>query len=296
MLKKFITLVIIPQKTSAVRKVNIPIVPSIFLFLIVTLFVVLWLYMLIDYFSIRARLDDFDETENGYLAKKEQLGEFFQYVDTLNIHFDRLKTLNFRMREYTGVEERQTLKTKEDADHQNKVDIATKSSVLDIIASDTNEVSEDTGESAARFQRMIEFFDGVGNPLTRIPKGWPVRGFMIQEFGLHPDLFSGQMRPHHGVSIAAPNFSLVHAPADGLVIETGEDDHFGKVLLLDHGNGITTKYGHIDRAEVDEGTIVERGDKIAQVGSTGRTTGPKLYYEVLLNNIPQDPTLYIHDQ
>jgi murein DD-endopeptidase MepM/ murein hydrolase activator NlpD len=292
LLKKFVTFVIIPQKTSSVLKFNVPVFRFTLIFLFLALFFALWLYMLVDYFSIRSRLDDFESTQNEYLEKKKQLEDFFQYMGTLEIHFDRLKALNFRLRESTGVDEKRVQLALETSDQQKKASQALKGSILDVIASDTNDVGKNSGQLEVRFNHLVKFFYGVGNPLTRIPKGWPVKGFITQEFGVQANSFSVQVRPNPGVSIAASGFSDIIAPADGLVMEIGEDDNFGNIILLDHGNGITTKYGHIDRTLVDEGTIVKRGDKIAQVGSTGRTRGPKLYYEVLLNGIPQDPTFY----
>ena len=112
-------------------------------------------------------------------------------------------------------------------------------------------------------------------------------------FGYRIDPFTGQVKMHEGLDIAAPPGTPIIAPADGTIKFAGERRGFGLTLEIDHGYGYTTLYGHCQRIDVEEGNRVTRGDVVAHVGSTGRSTGPHLHYEVRVSQIPVNPIHYI---
>ena len=126
-----------------------------------------------------------------------------------------------------------------------------------------------------------------------VPSLWPVRGEITAGFGQRLDPFSGEGAFHSGVDIAAPYGSRVEASADGLVLQAGPSSGYGNEILIDHGFGLTTKYGHLSEVYVVVGQKVKRGQAIGAVGMTGRTTGPHLHYEVIVNNIPVNPAKYM---
>lgn len=98
---------------------------------------------------------------------------------------------------------------------------------------------------------------------------------------------------HNGVDIAAPIGTPIIAPSDGVVIYAGPKGGYGRAVIIDHGYGIQTLYGHTSQLFVSEGDHVSRGEKIAAVGSTGASTGPHLHYEVHVDGIPTNPMNYI---
>ncbi len=98
---------------------------------------------------------------------------------------------------------------------------------------------------------------------------------------------------HEGVDISNRKGTDVNAPADGIVSDIGSDWAYGKILVLSHGFGMTTRYGHLEKTVVKVGQRVKRGDKVAEIGNTGKTTGPHLHYEVKLNGIPVNPLRYV---
>jgi murein DD-endopeptidase MepM/ murein hydrolase activator NlpD len=100
---------------------------------------------------------------------------------------------------------------------------------------------------------------------------------------------------HKGIDFAADHGADVTAPADGLVIFVGNRGGYGKAVVIDHGYGIQTHYGHLSGYRVEIGQRVKRGQIVAAVGNTGRSTGTHLHYEVRYNGIPQDPEKYILD-
>jgi murein DD-endopeptidase MepM/ murein hydrolase activator NlpD len=129
--------------------------------------------------------------------------------------------------------------------------------------------------------------------LASTPSIKPVKGIMGHGFGWRRDPFTGQREFHKGVDISAPTGRDIVAPADGIVIKVTREAGYGKVVYISHGSGITTRYGHLSEYNVKLGQRVKRGDTIAFVGSSGRSTGPHLHYEVLVHSKKVDPMSYI---
>ncbi|MEE9218811.1 MAG: M23 family metallopeptidase [Acidobacteriota bacterium] len=129
--------------------------------------------------------------------------------------------------------------------------------------------------------------------LASTPSILPVKGILGHGFGWRRDPFTGQRELHKGIDISAPTGRKVVAPADGIVIRTTRIQGYGRVVYLSHGNGITTRYGHLSELNVKLGQKIKRGEVIAFVGSTGRSTGPHLHYEVLVHKKKVDPMKYI---
>jgi murein DD-endopeptidase MepM/ murein hydrolase activator NlpD len=112
-------------------------------------------------------------------------------------------------------------------------------------------------------------------------------------FGYRLDPFTGLIKMHEGIDIAAPIGTPIVAPADGTVISAGEKPGFGITVEIDHGYGLVTFYAHLQRYKVESGMNVRRGDIIGYIGTTGKTTGPHLHYEVRLATTPVNPINYI---
>jgi len=125
------------------------------------------------------------------------------------------------------------------------------------------------------------------------PSIWPVTGWLSSPYGGRKDPFTGQEDFHPGLDISSSQGEPVLAPADADVSSAGPGGDYGNLVVLDHGYGIVTKFGHLSRFAVSPGQRVKRGDVIAYVGSTGRSTGPHLHYEVRLNNNAVNPLEYI---
>ncbi len=127
------------------------------------------------------------------------------------------------------------------------------------------------------------------------PSGYPVKGgYISSKYGERTDPFTGAKSYHDGVDLAGRVGANVEAAASGIVIFSGEKQGYGKVIKLHHGNGIVTLYAHNKRLLAEVGDYVTKGQKIAAVGSTGRSTGPHLHFEVQLNGKTVDPEKYLH--
>lgn len=129
--------------------------------------------------------------------------------------------------------------------------------------------------------------------LSSTPSIAPVRGILTDGFGGRSDPFTGEPGNHNAVDISSAVGQPVRAPADGIVVKAEWANGYGNVIYLSHGYGYSTRYGHLSAYAARPGQHVKRGDIIAYVGSTGRSTGPHLHYEVRLNNNPVNPLEYI---
>jgi murein DD-endopeptidase MepM/ murein hydrolase activator NlpD len=146
-------------------------------------------------------------------------------------------------------------------------------------------------ESSLR--ELQEYFDDQRSLLASTPSIWPTRGWVTSDFGTRLDPYSAERKMHQGLDIATPHGQPVFSPSDGTVVFTGSEGGYGKVLVIDHGYGVKTRYGHLSEIHVRLGDRIKRGDKVASVGNTGRSTGPHLHYEVRVNGIPENPRKFI---
>jgi len=121
----------------------------------------------------------------------------------------------------------------------------------------------------------------------------PAFGILTAGFGRRSDPFTGAAEMHTGIDISTPTGNRVHAPAAGTVVKVGWDRGYGRVIEISHGYGVGTLYGHLEATRVAEGQRVKRGDVIGLVGSSGRSTGPHLHYEVHLDGKQVNPLDYV---
>ncbi len=143
------------------------------------------------------------------------------------------------------------------------------------------------------FESLFNFLQDQRNLLSSTPAIRPVKGWTTSGFGYRQSPFTGLREFHKGLDIATRMAEPVIATADGIVSFIGNKGLLGRVVTIDHGHGIVTRYGHLQKTLKKHGEAVKRGDVIANVGVSGRTTGPHVHYEVLLNGMPVNPIKYI---
>jgi murein DD-endopeptidase MepM/ murein hydrolase activator NlpD len=143
---------------------------------------------------------------------------------------------------------------------------------------------------------MLEYFHDAQQLLSSTPSIKPVmHGYLTSSFGKRSDPYNHDFVMHKGLDIGGSIGTPIVAPASGVVIFTGIRGGYGLTLVIDHGYGIQTHYGHLSAIHVKEGMHVQRGDLVAAVGSTGRSTGPHLHYEVRRAGQPLNPLRFILD-
>ena len=140
---------------------------------------------------------------------------------------------------------------------------------------------------------LHKFLENQKKLFASTPSIWPTKGWLSSGFGYRTSPFTNEREFHKGIDISTRKKAPIVAPADGVVFGVDFDDGFGKTLVIKHGNRVATLYAHLQKILVKRGQHVKRGEKIALVGSSGRSTGPHLHYEVHVNGVPVNPRRYI---
>jgi murein DD-endopeptidase MepM/ murein hydrolase activator NlpD len=163
-----------------------------------------------------------------------------------------------------------------------------------IPAEDSPEASSMVDDANAVLSALARFKD-ARTAIAMAPVHMPVTGpeRISSVFGNRTDPFTGRQAFHPGIDFPWPTGTTVLAAGHGKVIFVGQINGYGNVVDIDHGGGIVTRYGHLSAFLVDQGVTVDTGTPIARVGSTGRSTGPHLHFEVRRNDSPVDPTFYL---
>jgi murein DD-endopeptidase MepM/ murein hydrolase activator NlpD len=129
--------------------------------------------------------------------------------------------------------------------------------------------------------------------LAHTPGTWPTRGWVTSRYGWRNSPFTGKREYHKGVDIASRKGTPIHAPADGIVTSYHKNGAYGNFMVINHGYGIVSRYAHLSGSVAEVGQHIRKGEKIALVGNTGRSTGSHLHYEVLVNGIHVNPQRYM---
>lgn len=160
-------------------------------------------------------------------------------------------------------------------------------------------IDKAVNETQLKEQSVIDLWESLSERQSLInatPNIKPARGWLTSRFGYRVSPFSGKAALHAGLDIAAAPGSPIYAPADGVVSFAGYDQGYGKLVSIDHGYGVTTRFGHTSQIYVQVGQKISKWDVIAAVGNTGRSTGPHLHYEVRINGTSVDPINFILDE
>jgi len=156
-------------------------------------------------------------------------------------------------------------------------------------------LSQDTDSIVGRLRGLSVILRHNKTLMRTIPSVQPVAGRITSNFGWRLSPFEGRRQMHGGIDIAAETGDIVSAPADGVVTFVGNFESLGQTIVISHGNGVISRYGHLSKFMIRKGANVKRGQSIGQVGSTGRSTGPHLHYEIWIRNVQVNPADFFYD-
>ncbi|MGQ0599427.1 M23 family metallopeptidase [Aquabacterium sp.] len=166
-----------------------------------------------------------------------------------------------------------------------------------------DELNNQMGNLQAMSERGSDLFTLIESHLFEkrlealmVPSSAPVEGPVGSGFGFRTDPFTHRPALHTGLDFPADPGTSILAAAGGVVLSAGPHPQYGQLVELDHGNGLVTRYAHTSRMLVKQGDLVKRGQKIAEVGNTGRSTGPHLHFEVLVEGVQQNPAKFLASQ
>ena len=153
--------------------------------------------------------------------------------------------------------------------------------------------NEQASQQEASFKEISVFLDKQRSILAATPSIWPVKGWITSGYGKRASPLTGEPGRHMGVDIANEANTPIRVTADGMVTYAGWQTGYGRVIVVEHGFGYSTRYGHCARIDVKVGDEIQRGQIIGYVGSTGRSTGSHVHYEVRVHGMPVDPEKYL---
>lgn len=148
-------------------------------------------------------------------------------------------------------------------------------------------------EEGLRLRELERVVSRTGDLLRALPLRWPLRGPVRSEYGMRQSPWMGKPERHDGIDIGASPGTPVESPATGVVVAANASVDYGNYVMLDHGNGVRSLYGHLQKLDVKIGERVETGEIIGRSGSSGRTTGPHLHYELRVEGKPVDPRRFL---
>ena len=299
MAKRFYTVLILPDATSPARKfhINKAIVTAVSSVTAVS--VLAFAFFLYQYVNLNVRMLELKQlrqeaNDRTFLAAK---------VGQLEGELMRLRDLDRKLRLVAGLDagddERARLA-------QGGAEMLSRTALLDAVRKGTGRLADWVGrdlealghEITSRersFRELKDLLEAKRSVLASTPTIWPVRGLITAGYGYRVSPFTGQREMHEGLDIATSFGTPIMATADGVVSFVGPLAAFGNVVFINHGHGFTTFYAHTSSARVKEGQQVKRGQIIAYVGTSGRTTGPHVHYEVQVNGATVNPLKYIVD-
>lgn len=245
----------------------------------------------------------YNDSDNSELLKA-QLANYIQQLDEINHKMTSLDELEFKVRELVSYQDGSRV-IKQVAVGGKEVDILKdyfafsdrrEQEFFDSLNETLDVMRVEISKRETSLSKLVDFLEEQRLVMLSTPTIWPVRGWVSSKFGFRTSPFSGRRVFHEGLDIAARYGLDVKATAKGIVVFAGDKAGYGNVVTIDHGYGYMTRYGHNSSLTVKVGDKVDKGDVIAKVGSTGRSTGPHVHYEVLVNGIPVNPLKFIIDE
>ncbi|HSB79835.1 MAG TPA: peptidoglycan DD-metalloendopeptidase family protein [Candidatus Methylomirabilis sp.] len=299
MANRFYTVLILPDATSPARKLHIT-KPVITIFSsLVGISIFAFAFFLYQYVNLNVRMLELKQL-------RQEAGDrtiLTERVSQLESELTRLRDLDQRLRAAAGLDkgdvQASTLA-------QGGSEILSRGALLDAVRQrsgrlvdwvnrDLETLGQEITSRERSFRELKKFLEDKRSVLASTPTIWPVKGVVTAGYGYRLSPFTAQREMHEGLDIAAPLGTPIQVTADGIVSFTGPLSAFGNVVFINHGHGFTTFYAHIKTSRVKEGQQVKRGDVIAYVGMTGRTTGPHVHYEVQVNGTTVNPVKYVVD-
>jgi len=298
MAKRFYTVLVLPDASATPRKFHISKSILTALSSLAVVSIVAFAFFLYQYVSLNVRLLELKQLrievgDRGFLAEK---------VGQLEGELSKLRDLDRRLRAAIGLDKGEA-HSQPAAVAQGGADTVSRNALVDALKQrtgrlvdwvnrDLSTLGQEISSRERSLRELKAFIEEKASVLAATPTILPVKGLITAGYGYRKSPFTGQKEFHEGLDIAAPYGSQIVATADGIVTFAGPLAAYGNVVFVDHGHGFSTFYGHCSSYRVREGQRVRRGEVIAYIGTTGRTTGPHVHYEVHVNGIISNPLKY----
>jgi len=301
---KLFTFMIIPSGFRKIKKLILPSNLVYIIFFISIVFLLLVSFFIYDYFYL---LKDYKELKEIRLRNRKLSQQVYFYkskLEQIENSLERMNVLMTKLKFLSNLRDPERYKHIEFEDSEDVFDDIDKLSLKYNESVDNQfknmqlkfkDIEYKVSIQEEELTKLNEYINAQTALLASTPSIAPVSGWVTSRFGYRRDPFTGKRDLHDGLDIATRTGTTIIAPADGFVTYTGYKPGYGMLVVIDHGYGINTRYGHCSKFYVAHGDRVKRGMPIAAVGNTGRSTGPHLHYEVRINGIAVNPEKFILD-
>ncbi|MBI5599584.1 MAG: M23 family metallopeptidase [Deltaproteobacteria bacterium] len=299
--KELLTIFIIPSNSTEAKKYRV----SLRLFkaarVALAMAVFVCSYIIADYASTRFEAGYLSRLKMENVAQRMELHSLSSKISELESRLTKLRVFDKKLRMMANLEEQVSSEgggilgmggPSPQGEYFLSLD-AKKEGLVDRMHSDVAQLETETELQEKSFTELQEFLVKESSLVASTPSVWPSRGWVTSTYGTRRDPFTGQVQFHRGLDIANGAGTAVISPAAGVVTKVTAMAGLGRVVEISHGYGIKTHYGHLSEVYVRVGRKVKRGDKVAAMGNSGRSTGPHLHYEVVVNGVNVDPLKYI---
>ncbi len=306
-MRKKISFFILSNSSSPVKQFTVSRAMLRFLGVLFAASLVLLTYVIYDYSNLKKTVSGHQELQSiishqsdEIAGQRSQVQKFADEITALKSKLIALNDFEKKIRIIANIEKTDDQDSLFGVGGSIPDDLDTKipltekhNSLMREMHAQTKQLEFASGKQQEGFESLLNFLQDQRNLLSSTPAIRPVKGWTTSAFGNRISPFTGLREFHKGLDIATRMATPVIATADGIISFTGTKGLLGKLVAIDHGHGIVTRYGHLKRIFKKRGEAVKRGDIIGRVGVSGRTTGPHVHYEVLLNGIPVSPLRYI---
>lgn len=300
MLNKF-TILVIPEGTHSVKRFSFHglVLPVVLVTILCSL--VFGGYWYLQYRSIQSNLPNLQALQTQNQRQEAQINAFARGLTGLKDQVTKLRAFNQRLRAMANIDKKGVAEPlagvggPEGAVTGPGVRLSSTMHERQIsnLQRDMAQLTAEAEAEQALQEELAKFLNERRSILASTPSLWPVRGWVTSGFGFRTSPWTGKRHFHAGIDISTRVGTAIVAPADGLVTFADFEGAYGRMLVINHGHGLVTRYGHLHAFKVKVGQKVKRGQVVAQVGSSGRSTGSHLHYEVLVAGVPANPRYYI---
>lgn len=297
---KKITIIFLSDGARKTKQLKIPKIFILSLPLFILAAVILIALVFSDYQTVKTQIPRLAHLQKENKHQKVQLANLSQKIDHINRKMIELNKFDHKLRVMVNLETSEdnpqflgiggsdptVLNPDYTVEKAHKKLVRLMHHSLDNLNTEISVQIQDKAE-------LYRFLQEQKSMLACTPSIWPTKGWVSSDFGYRISPFTNEREFHKGLDISARMKTLIIAPADGVVSTVGRTHGYGRMLHINHGYGLKTVYAHLAKSLVTKGKYVKRGQKIALLGNSGRTTGPHLHYEVHLNGVPVNPLRYI---
>ena len=302
MANRFYTIMIIPESASKPKQFHVPAWAVRAALVVLPILLLISITLLLDYRFVANQVFENRELQAENRRLRQQVQLYQNRMESLEASLDRIENFSARLKMITNLMDRDNLSAHLELPIPNassnivqnpplsREDLAIRESV----DKQFEKVSTQSLTLEQNLHDLYELLSDQKSFLNALPTKKPADGYFSSGFGVRVSPFGdGGEKMHEGLDIANVVGTPIKAPAQATVLFSGRKSGYGQIVILDHGYGLETWYGHASRLLVKPGQLVHRGQTIALIGNQGHSTGPHVHYEVRVHGIPVDPLNYL---